>query len=30
MRFLPQTLVGRTVLVLLAGLSVSHLISVGI
>ncbi len=30
MRLLPQTLVGRTVLVLLAGLAVSHLISVGI
>jgi len=30
MKLLPQTLVGRTVLVLLAGLAVSHLISVGI
>lgn len=30
MKLLPQTLVGRTVLVLLAGLTVSHLISVGI
>ncbi|MDA1089580.1 MAG: ATP-binding protein [Proteobacteria bacterium] len=30
MKFLPKTLVGRTVLVLLVGLSVSHLISIGI